>query len=140
MAFLQWNPDFSVGIDFMDTDHQKLMELLNELHELVEPGEVQAVAVDKLDELIDFAEQHFRLEERLMEESDYDEFEQHRQSHEVLLQDVAALRQYLTTGEKAAGPKIMDFLKDWLIRHIVESDKNLGGFLERRLGRDKGSK
>lgn len=138
MAFLQWSPDLSVGIDFMDADHKKLMELLTELDGLVESGPVQPAAIDKLDEIIDFAEQHFRLEERLMEESDYDEFEQHRQLHEVLLQDIAELRQYLTTGEKTAGPKIMHFLKDWLMHHILESDKDLGGFLERRLGRDKG--
>ncbi len=137
MAFLQWSPNLSVGIDFMDADHQKLMELLNELHDLVEPGHVQSEAIDKLDELIDFAEQHFRLEERLMEESEYEEFEQHRQLHEVLLQDIAELRQYLTTGEKAAGPKIMDFLRDWLIRHILDSDKHLGGYLEGRLGRSR---
>ena len=140
MAFLQWSPNLSVGIDFMDADHQKLMELLNELHDLVGPGQVQIAAIDKLDEIIDFAEQHFRLEERLMEESDYEDFEQHRQLHEVLLQDIAALRQYLTTGEKTAGPKTMAFLKEWLMHHIVESDKHLGGFLERRLGRGKTSK
>lgn len=135
MTFLQWSPQLSVGIDFMDADHRRLMELLTELDDLVESGPVQPVAIDKLDEIIDFAEQHFRLEERLMEESEYEEFEQHRQAHEVLLQDISGLRQYLTTGEKTAGPKIMEFLKDWLVHHIAESDKELGGFLERRLGR-----
>jgi hemerythrin-like metal-binding protein len=140
MAFLQWSPNLSVGIDFMDADHQKLMELLTELHDLVGAGQIQTAAIEKLDELIDFTQQHFRLEERLMEESDYDGFEQHRQLHEVLLQEVAELRQHLTVGEKNAGPEIMDFLKDWLIRHILESDKHLGGFLEERLGRGKGSK
>lgn len=137
MVFLQWSPDLSVGIDFMDDDHRRLMELLSELDDLVESGPVQPAVIDKLDEIIDFAEQHFRLEERLMEESDYEEFEQHRQLHEVLLQDISGLRQYLTTGEKAAGPKIMQFLKDWLMHHIAESDKELGGFLERKLGRGK---
>ncbi|MDX1487273.1 MAG: bacteriohemerythrin [Acidiferrobacterales bacterium] len=135
MTFLQWSPDLSVGMDFMDADHRKLMELLNELHDLIDPGQLQTAAIDKLDEIIDFAEQHFRLEERLMEESDYEEFEQHRQSHEILLQDIAELRQYLTTGEKSAGPKIMDFLKDWLMHHIAESDKELGTFLEGKLER-----
>ncbi|MFQ5936353.1 MAG: bacteriohemerythrin [Acidiferrobacterales bacterium] len=140
MAFLQWSPNLSVGIDFMDADHQKLMELLTELHDLVGPGPIQTAAVEKLDELIDFTQQHFRLEERLMEQSGYDGFEEHRQLHEVLLQEIAELRQHLVAGEKSAGPEIMDFLKDWLIRHILESDKQLGGFLQGRLGRGKGSK
>ena len=127
----------SVGIDFMDADHQKLVELLNELNNLTKPGVAQSTAVEKLDELIDFAQQHFRLEERLMEENDYDGFEQHRQSHEVLLQDIAELRQHLIGEEATAGLAVMDFLKDWLMGHILESDRELGGFLERKLGRGK---
>lgn len=140
MSFLQWSPDLSVGIDFMDADHRKLMELVTELHDLVEGGEAQTAAVEKLDELVDFTQQHFRLEERLMEQNDYDGFEQHRQGHELLLQDVADLRQHLAAEEQSAGPEILLFLKDWLIRHILESDKELGGFLEQRLGRGKRSK
>lgn len=134
MAFLQWSPDLSVGIDFIDADHQKLMELLTELHDLIGPSRAQS-AVVKLDELIDFTRQHFRLEERLMQESGYAAFEQHRQSHEVLLQEIGELRQHLAGGEKEAGRETMDFLRDWLLGHILESDKDLGGFLERRLGR-----
>jgi hemerythrin len=140
MAFVQWSLNLSVGIDFMDADHRKLMELLTELHDLVGTGQGQAAMVEKLDELIDFTEQHFRLEERLMEENAYDEFEQHRQLHELLLQEVAELRQHLTVGEKNAGHEVMDFLKDWLMRHILESDKDLGGFLQRKLGRGEESK
>lgn len=135
MSFVEWSPDLSVGIDFMDADHQKLMELVTELHELVQAGQAQSAAVEKLDELVEFTQQHFRLEERLMEENDYDGFEQHREVHELLLQDVADLRQHLEAGEQSAGPEIMVFLKDWLIRHILGSDKDFGGFLERRLGR-----
>ncbi len=140
MAFLDWSPNMSVGIDFMDADHKQLIELLTELHDLVEPSRVQAAAVAKLDELIGFTQQHFRLEERLMQESNYDELEEHRRLHQALLQEISELRQKLMSGEMDAGPEIMDFLKDWLTRHILESDKDFGGFLEGRLGRGEGSK
>lgn len=139
-SFLHWSPSMSVGIDFMDADHKQLIELLTELHDLVGPGQVQTAAVAKLDELIDFTQQHFHLEERLMEESDYDELGEHRQLHKALLQEIGECRQNLISGEMDAGPEIMDFLKDWLTRHIRESDKHFGGFLEGRLGRGKGSK
>ncbi len=139
MAFLNWSPGLSVGIDFMDADHRKLIQLLSEFNDLVGPGEVQTATVEKLDELIDFTQQHFRLEERLMEESDYSEFEEHRQLHEALLREIGELRERLVSGRTETGPEIMDFLKDWLMRHILESDKHLGTFLEGRLGRGKES-
>ncbi len=135
MSFVEWSPDLSVGIDFMDADHRRLMELVTELHDLVEAGQAQTAAMEKLDELVDFTQQHFRLEERLMEENDYDGFEQHRQGHELLLQDVADLRQHLEAEGQSAEPEVMIFLKDWLIRHIHDSDKDFGGFLAQRLGR-----
>jgi hemerythrin len=134
MSFVHWSPDLSVGIDFIDADHQKLMELLTEVHNLVGAGQVQ-VAVEKLDELIDFSRQHFHLEERLMDESNYSDFVHHKQLHGDLLQEVGELRQHLAGADKKVGYEIMEFLKAWLIRHIRESDKDLGGFLERKLGR-----
>ena len=135
MAYLHWSPNMSVGIDFMDADHQQLMELLTEVLDLVEPSQVRAAVVAKLDDLISFTQQHFRLEERLMKENDYDELEEHKRTHEALLQEIGELRHKLASGEVDAGPEIMDFLKDWLLRHILESDKHFGGFLEDRLGR-----
>jgi hemerythrin len=135
MAFVKWSPNLSVGIDFMDADHQQLMTLLIELHDLVGPGHAKAPAIEKLDELIEFSQQHFRLEERLMKENSYRKFEQHKALHEALLQEIAELRQRLISAETDLGPEVMDFLKDWLIRHILEADKHFGGFLEGRLTR-----
>lgn len=133
MVSLQWRPDLSVGFDFMDTDHQKLVELLVELSGLLRSGEVQSAALDKLDEIIEFTRQHFRLEERLMSESGYDQFQQHKQMHETLLRDIVTRRQQLAAGGHDAPRETMDFLEHWLMDHILKSDKHLGTYLHDRL-------
>jgi hemerythrin len=135
MAFVNWSPNLSVGIDFIDADHQQSIMLLTELQELVGSGQPRAAAVEKLDELIEFSEQHFRLEERLMKENNYREFAQHQALHKELLQQTAELRERLASGTTDIGPEVMDFLKEWLMRHILESDKHFGGFLEGKLTR-----
>lgn len=135
MAFVNWSPNLSVGIDFMDADHQQSIVLLTELQELVASDQPRAAVIEKLDELIEFSEQHFRLEERLMKQNNYREFAQHQAIHKKLLQQTADLRERLVTGATDIGPEVMDFLKDWLIRHILESDKHFGGFLEGKLTR-----
>jgi hemerythrin len=130
---LQWRSDLSVGIDFIDTDHQKLVELLIELSGLLRPGEIQPEALEKLDEIIEFTRQHFHLEERLMLESDYAQFEQHKQAHETLIRHIVARRRQLATGEQDAGRETMDFLEHWLADHILDSDKQLGTYLRDKL-------
>ena len=138
MVSLQWRDDLNVGIDFIDTDHQKLAELLIELSSLLRPGEAQAAALEKLDEIIEFTRQHFRLEERLMMESDYDQFEQHKQTHETLLREIVTRRQKLTEGDEDVRREITGFLERWLMGHIVDSDMQLGAYLKRRMMKDQG--
>ncbi len=135
MAFLAWSPNLSVGIDFIDADHRQHIALLTELHDLMESGQTRIAAVEKLDELIEFSQQHFGLEERLMKENDYPGSEQHKAVHDALLDEIAELRERLISGDTDMGPELIDSLKDWLIVHILESDKHLGGFLEGRLTR-----
>ena len=135
MAFVNWSPNLSVGIDFMDADHQQSITLLTELQDLVASDQPRTAAIEKLDELIEFSEQHFRLEERLMKENNYREFAQHQAIHKKLLQQTAELRERLASGATDIGPEVMDFLKEWLMRHILESDKHFGGFLEGKLTR-----
>ena len=135
MAFVDWSPNLSVGIDFIDADHQQSITLLAELQGLVASDQPRTAAIEKLDELIEFSEQHFRLEERLMKENNYREFAQHQAIHKKLLQQTAELRERLASGTTDIGPEVMDFLKEWLMRHILESDKHFGGFLEGKLTR-----
>jgi hemerythrin len=135
---LQWRDDLNVGIDFIDTDHQKLAELLIELSGLLRPGEARAAALEKLDEIIEFTRQHFRLEERLMAESDYDQFEQHKQAHETLLREIVTRRQHLTGDDEGVRHEIMDYLEHWLTSHILGSDQQLGDYLKRRITAGQG--
>lgn len=135
MAFVNWSPNLSVGIDFIDADHQQSITLLAELQDLVASDQPRTAAIEKLDELIEFSEQHFRFEERLMKENNYREFAQHQAIHKTLPQQTAELRERLASGATDIRPEVMDFLKEWLMRHILESDKHFGGFLEKKLTR-----
>ncbi len=133
MGSLQWRPDLSVGIDFIDTGHEKLVELIIEMSGLMRSAQDHHAALEKLDEIIEFTRQHFQLEERLMAESDYAEFDRHKHTHETLLSDVVAHRQRLAAGEQDAPRDTVNFLEHWLMDHMLESDKDLGAYLSGRL-------
>ncbi len=132
MTLLHWSPNLSVGIDFMDNDHKQLMVLINDLHAAIESKSTAEVVTKRMDKLIDFTQRHFTREEKEMENNDYHEFEQHKRLHEALIEEIVELRQEFVAGDIEIGSETTDFLESWLISHILESDKHLGGFLEGR--------
>ena len=46
-------------------------------------------------------------------------------------EEIQELRKNFVAGMEI-GPEITEFLKSWLISHIMESDKHFGGYLEGR--------
>lgn len=129
MPLMHWSPNLSVGIDFMDSEHQQLMNGINQLHELLSTGQHDRLA-DSLADLLHQTREHFEHEESIMHENGYRHLPHHKHLHDALLEELEEFRDRTASGDMHAGTELSDFLKDWLLEHILESDKHLGGFLE----------
>ena len=129
MTLVHWNPNLSVGSDEIDADHGILIDLLNSLAASLEAGSGPKVVSDALDKLVAETESHFRREEQIMERESYPELEYHRRIHEALLKEIRQFREELEGGSEI-GPEVTEFIRNWLISHIMESDKQLGGYLQ----------
>ncbi len=134
MSVAHWSPNLSVGVEALDSDHQELIEVLNRLDAEVGRGAEHDQVAQILDELISHTEAHFRREEEIMAREDYPDAEHHTMIHQALGEEIQEFRQRFAAGMEI-GPEITEFLKRWLIGHIMESDKHLGGYL---LGRGAG--
>ena len=82
---------------------------------------------------------HFAHEEQLMIESAYPRLEDHRAQHADLLSSVANIYGWVDTGlidtdHSAVSAALLNFLKKWLLDHIVTHDMNMGVFLQSRTG------
>lgn len=131
MPLAHWSPNLSVGAEELDSDHQELIELLNRLDGEVESSAGHDAIGRTLDELIARTETHFRREEEIMAQEDYPEAEHHGKIHQALAEEIQQFRSEFAGGMEI-GPEITEFIKRWLISHIMESDKHLGGYLEGR--------
>ena len=131
MPLVHWSPNLSVGAEELDSDHQELIALLNRLDGEVASSAGHDAISRTLDELIARTETHFRREEQIMAEEDYPGTEQHTKLHQALAEEVQEFKAEFVAGMEI-GPEITEFLKRWLISHIMESDKHLGGYLEGR--------
>lgn len=129
MPLIEWSDALSVGYPEVDKDHQRLVGIVNELHEAVTRKDDRELLEEGLEELIEYTGWHFRHEERLMQEFGYDGLEVHQGIHKRLAIKALDLQAKYEAGDDSIIEELIPFLKDWLTTHIQVTDKALGDFL-----------
>ena len=132
MALIEWNPGMSVGVERIDLQHQKLVEVINDLHEAIGMGNGEEVHNALFMELADYFTRNFETEEELMRVHAYPEAEVHRSLHEGFVRKVREMRGRASSGEPAVSDEALRYLTDWLLRHDISVDKKLGKYLNER--------
>lgn len=133
MTYIQWEDKFSVGIREMDDQHMRIVELINELHECRMEGKPEEAIAEILDSVADYIRVHFTAEEQLMISVRYPGFDEHHAEHVKLIQKTAELRKRMTGGTPPTTFEVLNFLKRWLIEHIMESDKVIGKYIANKI-------
>lgn len=133
-----WRAEFSVGVVSIDTQHQGLLSLLNRLNAF-DHGEVSAdpkatALIELLEDLNDYAADHFLNEEALMRQHlppdaiTIDHIVAHRSYWTIIL----TLKNRLLRGDVRVNGELVDYLNRWWINHIQATDQELGRQLNRR--------
>jgi hemerythrin-like metal-binding protein len=128
---INWSRSYSVGVGQMDSEHQRLIDIINNLYSAMRSGRSKDAIGSILGELIDYTKTHFAHEERLMKESGYEGFDEQKRAHEALIKQVMDTQQKYLEGT-ALGQEVMSFLKNWLINHIQGLDKRYGPVMNKK--------
>jgi len=128
MAYLEWNDTFSVHVQELDEHHQRIIEMINGLRNILEQDTADAEVVAVVHNLIDYASTHFRTEERYMMQFGFAESESHEAEHDRFIEQVLVYQERLNRGEKVILAELLRFLKDWLVQHILGTDKQYSQF------------
>jgi len=126
---MQWDDSLSVGVAEIDRQHQRLMELINALHDAMRTGKGNAAMGRILGELKDYTVTHFAYEEKLFTAHSYPGQLAHEAEHTKLVKQVMDFEERFRSGKAAITMELMHFLKDWLVNHIMKTDKRYGPFL-----------
>jgi hemerythrin len=129
MPLITWNNTLSVNVQEIDSQHKRLVELVNQLHDAMSQGKGREVMGATLAGLIDYTRTHFAAEERLMTAHAYPGYGRHKAEHDALTKQVVDLQGQYQAGQPVLTIEVMNFLKDWLSKHILEVDKQLGAYL-----------
>ncbi|WP_206485638.1 bacteriohemerythrin [Thalassotalea sp. G2M2-11] len=126
---ITWKKEYSVGIEHIDQDHQKLISLLNRFTTAYDYAMSEEFEKDALNDLVNYTKYHFEREEKLMEKYDYPDFAEHKKQHIEMIKQVDHFANlYQQQGHDALN-EISDFLTNWLINHINGTDKRYSKYL-----------
>ena len=125
--FVEWSDDLSVGIEEIDEQHKVLVGLVNQMHRAIHERHSSDVVQEILAKLADYTRIHFAVEESLMRILSYPGYELHKAQHDELIDHMRELQEKVASGRTAVGFELMHFLKMWLTKHIMESDREYSG-------------
>jgi hemerythrin len=123
MALFVWNDTYKTGINTVDTQHKKLVDLINELHDAMTKGQGNQALGKIMNELVNYTVTHFSAEERMMKQAGYADFDAHKKIHDEFTAKVRQMQKDLEGGRKMMSLQVSTFLKDWLSGHILGTDR-----------------
>lgn len=129
MALVNWTPKMSVGIVKIDKQHQGLFDIMNQLHEGMLQGRGKEVLGAAITNLTQYTKIHFGDEEALLRLHGYPKLAEHLKMHETFRQKLAELDNQHKAGTAALAVSTLDFLRDWLTKHILVVDTQYKDFL-----------
>ena len=117
-----WDQSFETHIPEVDTQHQRLVEIINALADGIghaSMDDLQGV----LSQLKEYAQYHFRAEETIMEASGYADLEEHRDEHLAFVDQLQLFDLDIILASEGLAWDMYHFLSGWLTNHILVVDK-----------------
>ena len=125
MKCLEWNENFSVGVDSVDYEHQNLIAMINMIYaELEDRRDMDQIRQTMAEVHLEISA-HFALEERIMKDAGYDEYQAHKSNHEDLLDQIRILMDAIENEPDTALDKLSEELADWFGDHFQTFDARL---------------
>lgn len=143
--FITWRSEWQTGIDWIDADHQKTVELLNQLVAISQCASrdpctpfsdaARLETLATMDALIVHSRRHFRAEEAFLREIRFPGYNEHRCEHFLQLAEFTDLRRAMGQDDSPCiGPETMEEFKRWFFNHVVAEDRGYVDYYRGELG------
>ncbi len=122
MLNYSWSEDYSVGDPNLDSHHQTLLDMFNQVSDLM-ANDVNIPALTKLLTVLkDYTLFHFSEEEEKMRAAAYPGYKVHVSLHQGFIDQIDASTKKITENPAEASEDLFLFLNEWLIKHIQKED------------------
>lgn len=126
---IQWSEEYTIGIDYIDQDHKKLVHLLNQFSIAYDYAQCEDFEREALEDLVSYTRYHFKREEKLMADYNYPGLVEHQKEHQAMIDTVNDYVKIYNKEGHDSLKQVTNLLTFWLINHIQESDKQYRDYL-----------
>jgi hemerythrin-like metal-binding protein len=129
MPFIEWKEQFSTGIKDVDYEHRELIDLINKLYENLSSKSSELTIMGFLGEIEARISAHFALEESIMRDLQYDEYEDHKADHERLLEEIRDIMDDYEDQTYFDEETLAKHMSQWFSEHFQTKDSRFHTFL-----------
>jgi len=132
-GIIAWDESsMSTGVDSIDSQHQTLIQRINELHSACLAGTAKDELLGMLSFLGEYVQSHFQHEEGIMQEHQCPVRGKNKAAHAQFLKDYGSLVEIVKRdgASTTAVIQLKEMLGNWLTNHICRVDTNLRGCRE----------
>jgi hemerythrin len=132
MKKMKWDESFNLGIPLIDSQHRRIVDMINTLLETPVLEYSSETFSDLLCQAITYATEHFTAEEAFMEEIEYPGLAAHRLEHKEFLVRIAEESKN-AMEKRTEETDLLPFFMMWLGDHILTSDRHIVRYHAARL-------
>lgn len=125
MTLIEWREEYSIGIPGVDYEHQQLISLINAASEGLDDTSNKTSIISCLGDIYGSISAHFALEERWMEQHNYDDYKAHRADHERLLDEIGEITDEVEASKEFDTEQLRKRLNNWFLAHFKSHDARL---------------
>ena len=130
MKLIEWRDEFLLDIPSVDHEHRELIGLINELYDSYLARDSKLTTMDFLGELYAKIAAHFALEEKIMLEKGYDQYQDHKSEHEKLLDEICDFMDDFESDQTFPEGVFKELLETWFVSHFRNKDARLHKYLQ----------
>lgn len=123
---MEWKDEYAIGVKEIDNQHRELVAMVTRLENALSTNKEKQEIGNMLKFLVDYTKKHFTAEEEIMTVSGFSDHNRHKELHKNLIKEVMDVLLGLKKGRAIEPEKLISFLSDWLVNHIIDEDKKIG--------------
>ena len=127
---VQWRQEWNCGNDEIDEQHDKILQIANDLIAKVYAGASHNECMDMIKLFLEYVVNHFATEERILMEIEYDGLIVHIKKHEYLTNKAIYLKECYEKKELQPAAFLSFIIDEVVVEHLTKEDTKFFALLK----------
>ena len=127
---VQWRQEWNCGNDEIDEQHDKILQIANDLITKIYAGASHNECMDMIKLFLEYVVNHFATEERILMEIEYDGLIAHIKKHEYLTNKAIYLKECYEKKELQPSAFLSFIIDEVVVEHLTKEDTKFFALLK----------